>query len=208
MCAAPGHGWLRGVDDLAGMVEGLAGAGWLLPVLFAIVAVDALLPVLPSGTAVMLAGMLSASGRVAVGAVLVVAAAGACCGDNVVFLLGRHWQRKPSSRQPPQRWRPYAWMRRGLLTRPASVIIPGRFVPGVRFGVMLCAGAVGCPPVRFRWLSASAAFVWAGATTLSGYVGGATFQRQPLLALAMGLAVGAAVMMLVELAARRLRTTV
>jgi membrane protein DedA with SNARE-associated domain len=203
MCAAPGHGWLSGVDDLAGMVEGLAGAGWLLPVLFAIVAVDALLPVLPSGTAVMLAGMLSASGRVAVGAVLVVAAAGACCSDNVVYLLGRRWRRPP-----PQRWRPYAWMRRGLLTRPASVIIPGRFVPGVRFGVMLCAGAVGCPPVRFRWLSASAAFVWAGATTLSGYVGGATFQRQPLFALAMGLAVGAAVMMLVEFAGRRLRSTV
>jgi membrane protein DedA with SNARE-associated domain len=189
------------VEDLTGIIDWLAGAGWLLPALFGIVALDALLPVLPSGTAVMLAGVLSASGRVGVVAVVLVAAAGACCGDNLVYALGRRWVRRP----PKRARRGYAWIRRGLRTRPATVIIPGRFVPGVRFGVMLCAGAVGCPPARFRWLSASAAVLWAATAGLSGYLSGATFGRQPVLALAMGLAVGAIVMALVEFAGRRLR---
>lgn len=191
------------VDEMTVMVGGLVTAGWLLPALFGLVALDALLPVLPSGTGVMLAGVLSASGRVSVVAVLLVAAAAAWCGDNIVYTLGRRWGR----RLPDGRWRAYEWIRRGLHTRPASVIVPGRFVPGVRFGVMLCAGAAGCPGRLFRRLSSGAALVWAATTTLSGYLGGAAFGRQPLLALATGFAAGAVVMIAVETAGRRMRAT-
>lgn len=194
------------MEDVAGVLDVLADAGWLLPALFGLVALDALVPVLPSGTSVMLAGVLSASGRVDVVAVLLVAALGACCGDNLVYTLGRHWARSVSlDRGGARRRRTYAWIRHGLRDRPATVIIPGRFVPGVRFGVMLCAGAVGCPPRLFRRLSAGAALVWATTTTLSGYVGGAAFGRQPLLALALAFLVGSAVVVLVDAVGKRLR---
>jgi membrane-associated protein len=183
--------WLHAMTD----------AGWLLPALFGLVALDALVPVLPSGTGVMLAGVLAASDRVGVVAVLLMAAAGAYCGDNLVYALGRRWGRRLAG----GRWRGYTWIRHGLQTRPASVIIPGRFVPGARFGVMLCAGAFGCPPARFRRLSAAAALVWAATATLSGYLGGAAFEQQPLLALATGAVAGALVMTTVETAGRRLR---
>jgi membrane protein DedA with SNARE-associated domain len=206
MCRRRRRGWLERVEDIAEVLDVLADAGWLLPALFGVVALDALVPVLPSGTSVMLAGVLSASGRVDVVAVLSVAALGAYCGDNLVYALGRRWGRLVSpDRGGARRRRTYAWISRGLRTRPASVIIPGRFVPGVRFAVMLCAGAVGCPPRLFRRLSTSAALVWAMTMTLSGYAGGAAFGRQPLLALLLALTVGSAVMVVVEVAGKRLR---
>lgn len=192
--------------DIAGILDAVAGAGWLLPVVFAVVAIDAMLPVLPSGTTVLVAGVLSASGRVHVAAVVLAAATAACFGDNLVFTLGRRGKRVVSGERGGKgRQRAYAWISHGLRTRPASVIIPSRFVPGVRTAVMLYAGAAGYPPRQFRRLSAGAGLVWGATTTLSGYLGGVAFGGQPVLAMATALAMGAAVAAVVEATGRRLR---
>jgi membrane-associated protein len=194
------------VQEIAAILNTAAAAGWLLPAVFAVVALDAVVPVLPSGTAVTVAGLLSAGGRVHVAAVVLAAATAAFAGDNVVYALGRRGRRAVSGeRGGAGRRRAYAWIGHGLRDRPASVIIPGRFVPGVRMAVMLYAGAAGCPPGLFRRLSAAAALVWATAMALSGYLGGVTFGRQPLLAMAMALVVGAGVAVGCEAAGRRLR---
>jgi membrane-associated protein len=193
------------VQEIAEFLDAAAVTGWLLPAVFAVVALDAVVPVLPSGTTVTLAGVLSASGRIHVAAVVLAAAAAACLGDNLVFTLGRRGRRLVSGeRGGPGRRRAYAWVSQGLRTRPASVIIPVRFIPGARMAVMLYAGAAGCPPALFRRLSAAAALIWATVSTLSGYLGGVTFGRQPLPAMAMALAVGAGVALVAETCGRRL----
>ena len=203
MCRRPRHGWLDLVQEIAAILDAAAAAGWLLPAVFAVVTLDAVVPVLPSGTTVTVAGVLSASGRVHVGAVVLAAATAACLGDNLVYTLGRRGRRLMSG--GAGRRRAYAWIGQAVQARPASVIIPSRFVPGLRMAVMLYAGATGCPPRLFRRLSAGAAVVWATATALSGYLGGVTFGRQPLLAMAMALVVGAGVAVVAEATGRRLR---
>jgi membrane-associated protein len=197
------------VREIAASLDVVAAAGWLLPAVFAVVALDAVVPVLPSGTTVTVAGVLSASGRVHVAAVVLAAATAAYLGDNLVYTLGRRGRRLVSGeRGGTARRRAYGWISQGLRTRPGSVIIPSRFVPGVRMAVMLYAGAAGCPPGRFRRLSAGGALVWATATALSGYLGGVTFGEQPLLAMAMALVAGAGVAVAAEAIGRRLRTDI
>ncbi|MEU4429016.1 VTT domain-containing protein [Actinoplanes sp. NPDC024001] len=192
------------MQETAAILDAAAAAGWLLPAVFAVVALDAVVPVLPSGTVVTAAGVLSASGRVHVAAVVLAAAAAAYLGDNLVYTLGRRGRLLVSG-GGPRRQRTYAWVSQGLRTRPASVIVPSRFVPGVRTAVMVYAGAAGCPPRLFRRLSAAGALVWATACALSGYLGGLTFGQHPLPAMAMALAVGAGVAVVAEASGKRLR---
>ncbi len=177
----------------------------LLVLVFAVVAFDAAVPFLPSGTTVSLAGVVAASGRLSLVTLVAVASAAAFTGDNLVYAAGRRAQPRMLARLEAHRWsaRTYGWMRHAMRHRTAYLIVLGRYVPGVRMVVMLAAGALDCPPARFRTLDAVAATLWAATAALSGYLGGTAFAHRPLLAAAVALGVGAVVMGAVDLAGRR-----
>ena len=125
-----------------------------IPVLFALVVGDAFLVVLPSETAVVALGALSAAtGSPPWWLIIPVAAAGAVIGDALCYLIGRRvgldrwrWQREGRTGAAIER------VRIALHRRTAVLVFTARYVPFARIAVNLAAGA-GRVPLR-RYLPA------------------------------------------------------
>lgn len=181
------------------LIDLLTGSLWTYPLLFAICAGDAVLPLLPSETAMIVCGIQAARGELSLGWVIALGAAGAFFGDNASYAGGR-WIGHPlverffSGRRARER---LEWARRFLKERGSYVLVVARFVPGGRTATTFTSGLV-----RLRWLTRFlpfvfvAAILWATYGALLGYLGGRAFRDQPIYALllAFGLAalVGAA----------------
>jgi membrane-associated protein len=167
---------------------------------------DAVLPVLPSETAVIALGVATAGHsdpRIAV--LVALAAGGAFLGDNLAYLLGRRFapavERRFFSGERGERR--YAWAKHALERFGARIIIACRFIPGGRTVVTLTCGMVGYRRRRFAAATACAGAIWAAYAFLIGRVGGRTFEDRPWQGLL--LALGAALM--VSVMAEVLRRT-
>jgi membrane-associated protein len=173
---ATNFGFARTVGVVAWFFDGHT----VLVVVFAVVAFDALVPFLPSGTMVSLAGVVAASGRLSLVLIVAVASVAAFTGDNLVSAVAVGGR----ARRRPLVWR-----------RTAYRIILGRCLPTARLVD---------PRSRFQVLEAVAAALWAGTAAMCGYFGGTAFAGRPVPAAVVALAAGAVVMGLVEIAGRRL----
>ena len=175
-------------------------------ILFALCAGDAVLPALPSESAVILAGLLSVVGDLHFWWVIAAAAAGAWVGDNSSYAIGRflgHPVRQKFFDGERAR-RTVAWARGQLDRRGGTLVLVARFVPGGRTATTFTAGLT-----RFGWptfvgFSALAALGWAVYGGVLGYFGGRLFHDKPWLALLIALGIAAALTVAVE-GARRLR---
>jgi membrane-associated protein len=153
---------------------------------------DVIFPLLPSETIVITAGTLAAHGRLMIWLILVAAAVGAFCGDNLCFFLGRQvgdpiarflFRGEKGSKR--LEWAESAIKRRGVL-----LILVGRFIPGGRTASTFAAGTLEMEWKRFAVADACAAVMWAVYAGMLGYVGGETFRHslwKPLL-IAFGIA--------------------
>ncbi len=172
---------------------------WPYVVIFAVAALDAVFPLVPSEATVITAGALAASGRLSVATVLLAAAAGAFAGDNLGYaggrLSARAARRLPGSARAARRLR---WAQRSLARRTATVIVVSRFVPGGRTATMLTAGATRLRWWRFARLDAAAAALWASYAVALGVVGGMAFRDEPLYAVVLALGLAAVLAILVE----------
>lgn len=181
---------------LNSLVDLLTGSVWTYPLLFAICAGDAVLPALPSETAMIVCGIQAARGQLSLGWVLAIGGAGAFVGDNSSYALGR-WVGEPivdrffSGERAKER---LDWARRFLRERGSYVLVVARFIPGGRTATTFTSGLV-----RLRWLTQFAPYIfvaavlWASYAALLGYLGGRTFRDQPLLALLVAFGIAAAV---------------
>lgn len=169
-------------------------------------ALDAVLPVLPSETAIVALGVATA-GSIDPRLVLLVilAACGACLGDNVCFLIGRYFgpwvDRRFFASQSGSRRR--AWAQKTLERFGARLIIVCRFIPGGRTVVTFTCGAVGYPWRRFLPVTALSGVIWATYAFVIGRIGGTTFASRPWLGLVLALGLALAVSLTAE-AGRRL----
>lgn len=160
------------------LVRPLAYAG-----IGALVAGDALVPILPSEAGV-IAGSASAGDARLVALVLVVAWAGAVAGDLLVHLIGRRLRRSRFS----------TWLERRLPERRQGrglglPVVFGRFLPGGRTAAAFTAGATAMPWRRFVAASTVGALLWAAYVVGIGQVGG-LLGGGVLAQVAIGLAVG------------------
>src|SRR6266540_1907497 len=73
------------------LAELVSGAWWSYLVVFAVSYLDAIVPVVPSETVVITAGVISSTGDMELPLVILFAAAGAFLGDNTAYLIGRHF---------------------------------------------------------------------------------------------------------------------
>ncbi|GAA1712995.1 hypothetical protein GCM10009809_06400 [Isoptericola hypogeus] len=172
----------------------LVSSAWAYPTLFAATAADGLFPPMPGETVViMLAVGAQSGGGVSLVLVVLVAALGAWCGDQLAFSIGRALgtRRVPFLRGPRGR-RAVQRAARSLDRRGASVVLAARFVPVGRTAVNVTAGAVGFSRRRFMALSAVASAAWSGYSVLIGLVVGRQLGSQPLLAVAVGVVTGVA----------------
>lgn len=64
-------------------------SGWAYAIVFLLALLDAILPVVPSETAVITGGVVAATGRLSLPLVIASATVGAIAGDNAAYLIGR-----------------------------------------------------------------------------------------------------------------------
>jgi membrane protein DedA with SNARE-associated domain len=164
-------------------------------------ALDALIPLLPSETAVIALGVATAgSADPRIGVLVALAALGAFLGDNAAYLLGRWFgpavDRRLFAGERGERRR--AWAQRSLGRYGTWLIIACRFIPGGRTAVTVTCGVVGYSRRRFVAATAIAGIVWACYAFALGRLGGKSFEHQPWIGLLLALGVALAVTALVE----------
>ena len=174
-------------------------------VAFVVPALDAVFPVVPSETAVIALGVVTAGSvdpRIAI--LLVLAATGAFVGDNVSFLIGRHFSPWVSRRffAGERGAHRRAWAERTLEHYGARLIVVCRFIPGGRTAVTLTCGATGYPRHRFVVATAVAAAIWASYAFFLGRLGGKAFEDRPWVGLLLALGMTLVVSVLVEVGRR------
>jgi len=175
-------------------------SGWAYAVVFLLAVLDAILPVVPSETAVITAGVVAASGHLSFPLIVVSATAGAMAGDNLAYLIGWRFgepvtRRFFSSEKSKNR---LAWAQRQLDKRGGQLILVARFIPGGRTVVTLSAGLLRFPWRRFFAFDAVAALVWALYAASLGYFGGRAFEDAAWKGLLLALGTGFAIAGLVE----------
>jgi membrane-associated protein len=166
---------------------------------------DAFFPVVPSETVVIGIGVLaSKSFDVRIIPLVLLVAAGAFCGDNISYWLGRRYGTRVADRflSGERGRRSREWADRTLQRYGIRLLIVARFVPGGRTAVTLTAGIQGYDHRRFMLGVGIAAVLWTTYAFGIGLVGGRTFQDNTLAALGLAFGVAAAVTVLVEIGRR------
>jgi membrane-associated protein len=166
-------------------------SGWAYAIVFLLALLDAIVPVVPSETAVITAGVVASAGDLSLWLILPAAAVGAFLGDNGAYLLGRRYgdhvtRRFLSGQKGRER---LEWAERQLEERGGTLIAIARFIPGGRTAVTLSAGTLRFPWPRFAAYDAFAAVLWAFYAALLGYFGGRAFQHAAWKGLLLALAV-------------------
>ena len=182
--------------------ELVAGAsGWAYAVVFLVAFLDAILPVVPSETVVITAGVVAAGGDLRLGLIIVMAAGGAFAGDNFAYFLGRRYGARASERffRGAKAQKRIAWAEQQLGERGGELIVVARFIPAGRTAVTLGAGLLHYPWRRFAIFDAAAGILWASYAALLGYFGGRTFEGSAWKGLLLALAIALAVVGGVEL---------
>ncbi|MFD9893981.1 DedA family protein [Amycolatopsis sp. NPDC059027] len=188
------------------LLRGTLGSPWLWALVFAVSALDALLPFMPSETTVITVAVLIGPDPGRLAALAVVAAAGALAGDCLGYAVGRaagphviaRMQRGPSGR------RRYAWARVQVRRHGVLLIMAARYLPGGRVASALANGSLGYPFARFAALDAAGATLWSIYSTLIGAVGGAAFADEPAKGLLLSFSLGLGLVAAIE-GGRRLR---
>jgi membrane protein DedA with SNARE-associated domain len=174
-------------------------SGWAYAIVFLLAFLDAIVPVVPSETAVITAGVVAAADGLSLPVVILAAAVGALLGDNTAYLVGHRFGDRLVDRffsGEKARGR-IEWAQAQLRERGGQLILVGRFIPGGRTAVTLSAGLLRFAWRRFVAFDAAAAVLWALYASFLGYFGGHAFEDEPwkglVLALAFGFGVGGVV---------------
>ena len=165
------------LTDFIGLLEGLTMSPWFLPVVFVVALADAVVPVVPSETAVIVGGVAAGFGEISLWSVILAAALGAIAGDSLAYQLGQRAGDFLRRRSHGRSLRRFGWAQRALRDRAALFIVTARFIPGGRTAVTFASGVTRLPRSRFTALVVLAGVVWATYAALLGFVFGRRFQE-------------------------------
>jgi membrane-associated protein len=181
------------------LTDYVSGSPWTYAFLFGVAALDVIFPLVPSETSVILGGVLAATGDLFLGGVIVCAAAGAILGDNTAYFIGKFAGHRLVERFfKGERRKRIDWAEKQVEERGGYLIVVGRFIPGGRTAVTLACGLLEMRWRRFIAFDVAAGFLWAAYAALLGYVGGRTFEEQPLYGFLIAFAVALAITGAVE----------
>lgn len=153
--------------------------GWVYVTIFAMVALDAVVPIFPGETTLSAASTLVTNGNLSLELVMLFGALGSIIGDSALFWIAR----TNSVRAKPQLEKALTnptvntgWEM--LQSSPGLLIVGGRYVPGMRFAVN---ASMGLFEIRYRrflvwsivggvlWSVYTCALAYKVATALAGY---------------------------------------
>lgn len=188
-------------EALVEFLQQAVASPWFYIALFAFSAIDGFVPMVPSETLVITAGVFATTGDTPLIPIVLTAAAGAFVGDHISYLIGHTaGDRVLGLLRRTRRGRVVVdWAQKALGERGPVILIVARYVPGGRTAVTMSAGALRYPLRVFTPCIFVAATTWATYSALVGYLGGRLFEQNPVLALAAGLGFGLAVAAVVEL---------
>jgi membrane protein DedA with SNARE-associated domain len=195
------------IDGLRLLLDGALASQWLLLVIVGLAVVDALLPMVPSEALIIAAGVGAAAGDQSLVAVIVAASTGSFIGECTAFLVGRGFGAAVRGRPAPgsPRAELFARTERALTTRGGLILLTARYIPAGRTVAALAAGASRFPVRRYVGFSALGATMSAAYVAMLGFLGGAAFASDPLVALAVSLGIGTVIGSVAGLV-RRVRT--
>ncbi|WP_106537334.1 DedA family protein [Haloactinopolyspora alba] len=193
-------------EAIIDLARDIMGSPWVYTVLFAIAAIDAFFPAVPSESLVITAGVFAASGEPTLLFVIIAGALGAFLGDHISYTIGRTAGTRFRHRFEggKRAGATFGWAERMLRQRGGLIIVVARYIPGGRTAVTLTAGTVEYPLRKFSLFDAIAAASWATYSGMIGYLGGKAFEENPLLGLAVGLGVALSITAIVELVRHQL----
>ncbi len=178
-CVAAALSYARNSDGLD-FVESIPPRMAYLAV-FALVVLDAVVPIFPGETTLNAAATAAAQGSIELLPVIVMGALGAIVGDSLLFWLARRF----THRLEPlvNRAKANDKVRQGfeiMDSRAPTLIVGGRYVPGMRFVVNATMGSSEMPYGRFlRWSVLSGA-LWSVYTCVLAYQIGRALGEFPL----------------------------
>ena len=197
---------LPDVLAMFGQFEQWVTSDWAYLAIFAVAAIDAFFPLVPSETVVITAGVLAGAGDLSLPLVILCAASGAIAGDNVSYglgtWLGEHTVKRVFGGEKSHRG--FEWAERQLAERGTYLIVVARFIPGGRTATTFSAGYIHSFPYR-KFLAADvlAGFVWGTYAACLGYFGGKTFEEQPWKGLIVAFVVALGIATTIELVRHR-----
>src|SRR4051794_30001361 len=111
-------------DAIIDLVDGAMASPWIYAALLALAAIDGFLPIVPSETLIVTAGVYAASGETNLVAVVAAAAVGAFAGDHASYALGRAAGGRlvPGPEAGTRRAAAFSWARRQLAERGGSIL--------------------------------------------------------------------------------------
>jgi membrane-associated protein len=176
-------------------------SGWAYAILFILAFLDALIPVVPSETSVITAGVVASQGDLNLLLVILFAAGGAIAGDNAAYFVGWRFGGRINDRffTSEKAKKRVAWAHRQIEERGGELIVIARFIPGGRTVVTLSAGTLEYPWRKFILFDAIAGIIWGVYAASLGYFGGHAFEQQPWKGLLLALGIAFAVTGSVEL---------
>jgi membrane-associated protein len=168
-------------------------------------ALDAVIPVIPSESAIIALGVATAgSSDPRIYLLVGLAAVGAFVGDNLGYFIGRHFapwvDRRFFASESGQRRR--AWAEEKLERYGVGLILVCRFIPGGRTAVTVVCGVTEFPRRRFIVATAVSAVIWACYAFFLGRIGGRAFEDRPWIGLVLALGAALVISGLIELGRR------
>ena len=176
------------------IVDAISGSDWSYAIVFAVAMLDAFFPLVPSETTVIAAGVLAAQGDLRIELVLIAAATGAICGDNVTFWIGKTLGERIAGKIfTGNRRRHLDWAHRTVEERGGYLIVIARFIPAGRTAVTFAAGSLDWAWTRFIKFDIVAGVIWGSYASLLGYFGGKTFEDSPFKGFIVAFAIALAI---------------
>jgi membrane-associated protein len=160
-------------------------------VIFAMSAIDVIVPILPAEATVTASAVLAGQGTLNIVWVMIAAGLGAFVGDNIAYWIGRAAGRPLVEKVLRGNTQQLDGVQEQFDKRGGMFIIIGRFIPGGRTVVAVGAGILHFSWLQFVLYDALAAVIWAFQAALPGFIGGRLVQDQPWLAMVFGFVLSA-----------------
>ena len=166
--------------------DGPVAGPWPYVTVFGLVLGDAVLAFLPGETTLNVAATMAATGTLDLGWVVAAGAAGAVVGDSTLYLIARRMRSRVSRQLEAALANDKVAMARELIgTSAPSLLVLGRYVPGMRFVVNASLGLAEHPyPEFLRW-SAVGGTLWSIYCCTVAYLVGTVLSDYPIASVAV-----------------------